>query len=189
MPLGGAALSYLQARQCVIPPADGDLRWLPSISHPSGFKGPALVARITDARTGLPISLHRTWIRADGTKAPVDPPRLLLKDHAKAGGCVRLWPDEDLTEGLGIAEGIETALSLAHGYSPVWSLIDAGNLAEFPALDGIGGLVIAADCDPAGLRAAEACAARWVSAGRTVRIVTPDREGADLNDEVREWVK
>lgn len=147
------------------------------------------MALVTDATTRGPLTLHRTWIRRDGTKAPLDPPRLLLKDHSKVGGVIRLWPDEDVSTGLGIAEGIETALSLAHGFSPVWALIDAGNLGELPALDGVGSLVIAADNDEAGRRAAERCCARWLQAGRTVRVVTPEREGADLNDEVLEWVK
>lgn len=185
MPLGGPALAYLKARACAIPPEGSDLRWLPCLSHPSGYKGPALLARVTDARTGEAITLHRTWIRADGRKANVDPPRLLLKDHAKAGGVIRLWPDESIAEGLGIAEGIETALSLAHGYAPVWACIDAGNLAEFAVLDGIGSLVIAADHDRAGLEAAERCAGTWTAAGRSVRIVKPEREGFDLNDQVR----
>ena len=187
MPLDGPALAYLKARACAIPPEGSDLRWLPCLSHPTGYKGPALLARVTDAATGTPITLHRTWIRADGRKANADPPRLLLKDHAKAGGVVRLWPDDAIAEGLGIAEGIETALSLAHGFAPVWAAIDAGNLADFAVLDGIGALVIAADHDRAGLEAADKCAARWTAAGRSVRIVTPARVGSDLNDQVREW--
>jgi putative DNA primase/helicase len=189
MPLAGPALAYLRARSCVIPPATGHLRYLPSLSHPCGRSGPALLALVTDAVSGEPISLHRTWIRPDGSKAPFDPPRLLLKDHSKTGGVIRLWPSEDVCTGLGVAEGIETALSLAHGYTPVWALIDAGNLAEFPPLDGVGSLVIAADNDEAGRRAAERCTERWISAGRGVRVITAEREGCDLNDQVREWAR
>lgn len=189
MPLDGPALAYLKARACAIPPEGSDLRWLPGLAHFSGYKGPALLARVTDATTGVPMTLHKTWILADGRKAPVEPARMLLKDHAKAGGVIRLWPDADVTGGLGIAEGIETALTLAHGFAPVWACIDAGNLGELPVLDGIGSLVIAADNDPAGLGAADKCAARWSAAGRAVRIVKSDREGFDLNDQVREWAK
>jgi ribosomal protein L37AE/L43A len=189
MPLCGAALAYLEARSCVIPPGTGHLRCLPSLTHPCGGAGPVLVALVTDAVTGAPISLHRTWIRPDGSKAPFDAPRRLLKDHSKTGGVIRLWPDEDVTTGLGIAEGIESALSLAHGYVPVWSVIDAANMAEFPPLEGIGSLVIAADNDAAGKSAAERCMATWLRAGRTVRVVTAARDGCDLNDEVRGWAR
>jgi putative DNA primase/helicase len=185
-PLAGEGLAYLQARACVIPPPDGHLRYHPALKHPpSGMVGPALVALVTDAVTREPLTLHRTWIRADGSKAPLDPPRMLLGGHRKAGGVVRLWPDEAVTHGLGIAEGIETALSLAHAFTPVWACIDAGNLAAFPVLGGIESLTIAADHDDAGIAAAEACAARWANAGAEAGIVMPDAHKTDLNDMAR----
>ena len=181
-PVGGPALDYLKARRCVIPPADGDLRWHPNLRHPSGHTGPALVALVTDAVTSAPLTLHRTWVQADGTKAPVDPPRLLLSGHRKAGGVVKLWPDEAVTAGLAVAEGIETALALAHAYRPVWACIDAGNLAALPVLGGVESLLIAADHDDAGIRAAQACAARWAAAGREVHVAMPEQRKSDFND-------
>jgi hypothetical protein len=185
-PISGLARAYLEARACVIPPADGDLRWHPDLKHPPlGESGPALVALVTDAATREPLTLHRTWIRADGTKADFDPPRMLLGGHRKAGGVVRLWPDDAVTEGLGIAEGIETALSLAHAFQPVWALIDAGNLAAFAPLAGIESLLIAADHDDVGTRAADECGRRWQEDGREVGIVTPPTSKADLNDVAR----
>ena len=187
MALAGPARAYLEARACLLPPADGHLRFLPVLGHPCGYKGPALVALVTDALSAEPISLHRTWIRPDGSKAPVDLPRLLLKDHSKAGGVIRLWQKDCATSCLGIAEGIETALSLAHGMTPAWACIDAGNLAAFPLIDGVDQLVIAADNDPTGRNAAATCAERWTLSGRKVRIVTAEYAGSDLNDEVRGW--
>src|SRR5574337_438834 len=185
-PICGDGAAYLEARRCVIPPADGDLRSHPALKHPpSGTVGPALVALVTDAVTGEPLTLHRTWIRADGSKAPLEPARMLLGNHRKAGGVIRLWPDEAVTLGLGVAEGIETALSLAHAYRPVWSLIDAGNLGAFPVLSGIEALMIAADHDPAGNAAAERCAERWDAAGREAYIVRATEGVNDLNDLVR----
>ncbi len=185
-PLAGDALAYLQARGCVLPPADGDLRWHPALKHPpTGTVGPALVALVTDVLTREPISLHRTWINAGGVKAQVKPPRMLLRAHRKAGGVIRLWPDEAVTTGLAIAEGIETSLSLAHGFTPVWACIDAGNMTEFPVLAGIETLLIGADNDPAGSRAADACARRWTLAGRGVHVVMPDTRNTDLNDVLR----
>jgi len=182
-PVSGPALAYLNARQCVVPPADGDLRWHPALVHkPSGKAGPALVALVTDAVTREPLTLHRTWIQADGRKAPMDPPRMLLGGHRKAGGVIRLWPDDAVSYGLGVAEGIETALALAHAMPPVWACIDAGNLAALPVLGGIESLVIAADHDDAGLKAATECARRWHRAGCAVQVVVPPRHKADLAD-------
>jgi putative DNA primase/helicase len=183
-PIMGDAAAYLRARSCVIPPADGDLRYHPALPHkPSGTRWPALIARVTDAVTREPLTLHRTWIQVDGRKAPVQPPRMLLGGHRKAGGVVRLWPDEAVTTGLGIAEGIETALALAHAYRPVWACIDAGNLAQLPVLPGIECLTIAADHDPAGIAAAETCGQRWADAGCDVVVAmatTPKHDLADV---------
>jgi putative DNA primase/helicase len=184
-PIEGDGLAYLRARACVIPPADGDLRYHPQLKHPpTGVIGPALVALVTNASSRRPLTLHRTWIRADGTKAPLEPPRMLLGGHRKAGGVVRLWPDEAVAMGLGIAEGIETALSLAHAFTPVWACVDAGNLGTLPVLAGIEALTIAADNDPAGIAGAHACADRWSGASAEVRVVVA-ADKADINDVAR----
>lgn len=183
--LDGVAIDYLLARNCVIPPADGDLRWHPALPHPAGHVGPALVGLITDVRTGKPQSLHRTWITSDGTKPAAlgGSARRVLGGHELRNGVIRLWPDEAVTTGLGVAEGIETALSLAWGHAPVWALIDAGHLAKFPPLAGIESLVIACDNDPAGIAAARACSARWAERG--VEVFVTRQEANDLNDVVQ----
>ncbi len=180
--LGGIAAQYLRSRRCVVP-AYGDLRWLPSLKHPSGYVGPALVALITDIHTREPLSLHRTWITESG-KADIENPRLLLGNHATVGGVIRLFPDDEVTNWLGLAEGIETALSLAWAYRPVWATIDAGHLAQFPLLAGVGELVIAVDQDPAGITAAKTCATRWVNDNRTVLLTNQSKN--DLNDVLTE---
>jgi hypothetical protein len=184
--------SYLSARGCALPHPAGDVRLHLGLRRPSGHVGPALVALVTDAVTGEPLTLHRTWIRPDGTKAPVAKPRLLWPGLPKAGGVVRLWPDEEVTLGLAVAEGLETALTAAAGFGPAWACLDAANLAGFPMLDGIECLTVVADNDPpdrkgrrAGQEAAEACARRWLEAGREVRVWCAPTEGADLNDFAR----
>jgi len=178
---GSPAAIYLRSRGCAAP-ADADLRF-----HPNVYGHPAMVARVTDAVTGAPMSLHFTLLRADGSgKADVERPKLLLKDHAKAGGAIRLCADAEVTIGLGITEGVETALSvIAAGWSPVWAAIDAGNVASFPVLPGIESLTIFGDHDDAGLKAARQCVQRWRAAGREARIVAPPAAGADWNDIMR----
>ena len=183
-PISGTAAEYLRARSCEIPPADGDLRCTESLRHPSGYVGPALVGLVTDALTGEPLTLHRTWIKADGKKADVDPPRLLLGRHRKQGGVIRLWPQPSVSDALTVSEGIESGLTAATMYAPVWSAIDAGNLGAMPVVDGVQSLLIAADNDPAGLRASSQCADRWHQAGRKVRILKSPIPGEDLNDYV-----
>lgn len=173
---------YLQHRGCAVPPVDGALRFDRRAFHwPTGQRGPALVALASDVRTRAARTLHFTFLAIDGRgKADLQPVRLLLSRHEKSGAVIRLWPDDTVTSGLGVAEGIESALSLAHAGLPVWAAIDAGNLAALPILDGIDELAIAVDRDPAGERAADALAHRWITAGRRVRLVKP--RAGDLND-------
>jgi putative DNA primase/helicase len=178
-PISGTALDYLRSRNCVIPPADGDLRWHPNLKHPSGYRGPALVGLVTHVETGEAMSLHRTWITSSG-KAKAEPNRMLLGGHTSKHGVIRLYHDEYVTTGLGVAEGIETALSLAHEYRPVWAAISAGNMGSLPAISGVECLTIAVDSDDAGRKAAESLSHRWYEAGVQVRHAYV--EYGDLND-------
>lgn len=183
---GTLAETYLRARLCALPPDDGHLRFVPELRHgPSGRAWPCMVALVTHVITGEPMTLHRTYIAEDGSrKAPIDPPRLLVGGLPKKGGVIRLWPDDCVTTGLAVAEGIETALTAAHAFTPAWACIDAGNLAELPVLPGIESITIIADHDAAGIKAGQACAQRWANAGREAFLWKSQREGHDLNDEV-----
>jgi hypothetical protein len=64
--------------------------------------------------------------------------------------------------------------------------MDAGNLANFPVLEGIESLTIFADRDQSGTGqgAAAECADRWLDAGREVRIFASATIGHDIADEV-----
>jgi putative DNA primase/helicase len=175
---------YLAARGCALPPwpDDSDLKWHPEIKHPSGHVGPAMVGLVTDILTAEPISLHRTWITAHG-KADLEKPRLLLKRH-RADGVIRLWPDAEVTIGLGLAEGIETALVAARGFTPMWATLSAGNLKKFPVLPGIECLTVFVDNDAAGLIAWDEVSDRWAEADREARRIVAPKSGDDLAD----WV-
>lgn len=177
--LGTVAETYLRHRGCVLPPADSDLRFLPPVGkHPS-----TLCARVSDIRTAKPISLHFTKLAAGGRgKAGSDRDKLLMSGHRKKDGCIRLWPDEAVTHGLVIAEGIESALAAAHAYRPVWAAIDAGNLRAFPLLHGIEALTIFADHDDTGLTAARECARRWLAAGADVAVLRAREAVRDAAD-------
>jgi len=181
---GTLADRYLRARRCYFPPVDGALRFLPSAVHwPTKTTHPAMLALITDALTNEPLSLHLTFLKTDGSgKAELEKPRLLLPGHSIDGGVIRLWPDDCVTTGLGIAEGIETALSVAHIFKPMWSTIDAGHMARFPVLEGIECLSVWSDEDEAGRAAATACISRWQAADRRTRWSRP-WHGGDFNDE------
>jgi hypothetical protein len=145
-----------------------------------------VVAKITDFVTNEPMSLHITKLKLDGSgRAGTQRDKVLLRGHQKKGGVIRLWPDEAVTVSLALAEGIESALSGAHLHQPVWSAVDAGNLANLPVVPGIEVLVIYGDNDPAGIKAARSLADRWRRAGRFVSPWMPRTAGWDLNDAAR----
>ena len=172
---------YLMHRGCTLPPRDSHLRFLSGNDrHP-----PTLCAAVTDVLSGKPISLHFTRLALDGRgKAGTTQDKILLAGHRKRGGCIRLWPDDTVTHGLALTEGIETGLAVAHAYAPTWAAIDCSNLASFPILDDVESLTIFADHDQPGLRAAHVCGHRWADAGCNVCIVFPKHEGTDFADVV-----
>jgi putative DNA primase/helicase len=102
-----------------------------------------------------------------------------------AAGVVRLVPDSEVTQGLGIGEGIETCLAMmqAFGWRPMWAATSAGAIARFPVLAGIEALTAFADADGPGLAAARACIARWTEAGREARLLAPP--AGDFDDLAR----
>jgi hypothetical protein len=180
-PAGTIVELYLASRGLKLP-ASQVLRFHPLC--PSGKdRLPAMVAIMTHPVTGEPTGgIHRTFLAADGSgKAPTDRPKAMLGP----AGVIRLSADEDVTYGLGIAEGIETALSvLQRGWAPVWACGSTGPMSKLPVLPGIDALTIFADADKngAGQKAANACAERWRAAGRETQIIVPRAPGADLND-------
>jgi putative DNA primase/helicase len=179
-PPGGTPASRDLARRCVAHLLDSDaLRFLRDCPHPNGARLPALVALAVDAR-GKPVAIHRTFLRGDGSgKAEVEPVKATL--GPVSGSAVRLAP---LAAEIVLGEGIETVASagLLLGF-PAWSGISAGNLARTLALPReVRAVVVAADPDDPGMRAACGAARRWKAEGRRVRIATPNQRCADFND-------
>ena len=150
---------------------------------------PCMVALVTDVKTAKPQAIHRTAIDDDGNKVSIDGNDRMAKGPI-ANGVVRLTRDEDVETCLGIAEGIETALSLQSlpefGASPIWACLNAKGVENFPVLSGIECLWLAVDNDAAGVAAARACASRWKGAGREVCPIRPTKPETDLNDVIKE---
>jgi hypothetical protein len=123
----------------------------------------AVIALMTDPVTNQQTGVHRTFLNPDATKRE----RKMLGRQ----GVIRLSPDVDVLEGLGICEGIEDGLSiLLSGWAPVWVATSATAIQNFPVLSGIETLTIFYDNDTTGRTAALACKDRWVMADREVRL-------------------
>jgi putative DNA primase/helicase len=167
---------YLATRHLTLPSGAEVLRFHPACPLGSR-KTPAMVALVRNIESNQPQAIHRTALDRTG-KMSLGP---------ISGGAIKLTPDEDVTIALGIAEGIETALSMQRlpewlG-SPVWSVISASGIAKFPLLAGIETLVISADNDGtggAGEKATIEVVERWQE--RETLVIEADDEGADLND-------
>jgi putative DNA primase/helicase len=99
---------------------------------------------------------------------------------ATRGGAIRLYP---AGETLAVTEGVETACAvrLATGL-PVWSTICADGMARVLLPPEVHLVVICADHDAAGLDAARALARRLLTEQRRVKILVPNRPGADWAD-------
>jgi len=105
---------------------------------------PAMLARVS-LPSGEPYTLHRTYLQ-HGRKAVIESPRRLMPGRLEAGSHIRLGGFRDE---LAIAEGIETALAVRRDFGVTcWSLISAGNLAQFQPPLGVRRLRIFADNDP-----------------------------------------
>jgi putative DNA primase/helicase len=175
---GTPAERYLTARGLPGLAASPALRFRGDTPHPEGGRYPALIALVSNS-SGSPVAVHRTFLTRDGRKAAVDPVKASL--GPVWGGAVRLMPIEP-DKPLVIGEGIETSASagLLMG-APTWAAISAGNMAKSLTLPPeVRRVVIAADPDDAGRKAARDAWIRWKAEGREVRIAIPDG-AADFN--------
>lgn len=174
---GALVERYLRARAIGMP-VPSALRFAPNLRHPSGGAAPAMVAAIRD-RGGPLVGVHRTWLRPDGLgKAALSPAKAML--GRALGSAVRL---SEAGSPLIIGEGIETTLSVCDAlpHACGWAALSTSGLAALDLPTTLGDLVIAADGDPAGRRAAVTLADRAVACGWRVRVLNaPD--GLDWND-------
>lgn len=172
------AATYLRWRgiTCDLSPA---LRFHPETWHgPTAKRFPALVALVEG---GDGFAVHRTYLRADGSgKADLDPPKAML--GAVSGGAVRP------TDGPGplvVAEGIETAVSLASGLlqhpATVWAALSTSGIRGLRLPAQPGQLTIAPDGDAPGRTAAQTLAERAHAFGWQVAFLDPG-DGRDWND-------
>ena len=153
---------------------------------------PAMVALLTGAG-GQPVTLHVTYLRGDGcAKATVPSPKKIMPvpmRGATKGGAIHLYRPRAGV--LGIAEGVESALSMHLLQKlPVWSSYCADNLERALLPAGLRELHIGIDLDAGGKgeQVANGLAMRMrrFSPRTKVVLITPEVDGTgDLNDELR----
>jgi len=155
------------------------IRYLASAKHAdTGLYLPCMLAAVQRWPGQEVVAVHRTFLKTDGSgKAPVSSPKKALGPIS--GAAVRLAA---ATDTLGIAEGIETALSAMQLYDdPVWAACGS-NLAGVVVPDTVKRVVIYGDNGEAGERAADKAAATFYGQGHKVTIVFPAGNHGDFND-------
>lgn len=174
---------YLRSRAIRKIPKD-HLRFNPSVFHWVERRSmPAMVAAMRDA-TGKAVGYHMTFLEVTGEKAAIESPRLYTK--GESGHCViRL---SEPAEHIGLAEGIETALSVTELYGlPCWATGDAARMAKFVPPEGVQQVTIFADVDHnfTGEAAAFALAQRLIRSGIACEVRQECPRGTDYNDLLR----
>lgn len=175
---GTPAEGYLRQRAitCQIPET---LRFA-RLRHPNGGVHPCLVALVTRYDNKLS-GIQRIFVRDDGRKADLSAVKLSL--GRIAGSAIRLAP---VASELIVCEGIEDGLSLQQELGrAAWVAAGASMLPGmlFPSV--VQSVVIGADNDTAGERAALKSAEVFTQGGVAVRIMRPDLKFADFNDQLR----
>lgn len=172
---------YLRGRaiKLRVPPS---LRHVPDLRHPSGHRGPAMVAAV-QAADGRVIAIQRTWLLPGGAgrDKTLDPGKMSL--GPMMDGAVRLAA---AGRTLGLAEGIETALSAMQLFSlPCWSTLGTARLDQVWLPEQVERVVIFADQGEAGAKAAQKAVERYEQERREVLVETPEGDAKDFNDVLR----
>lgn len=174
-PNGHVVARYLRRRAITIPAPpslrQGDMVYAGRVPLPT------LVAAVQGPDRAL-TGIQQTLLTLEGGKAPVT--RQKVARGVLGYGAVRLGPAGPR---LGLAEGIETALSAMqiHGVS-VWATLSCARLGSIAIPPQVKELVIFADSDEPGLAAAERAADRYMREGLSVTIRAPAHGFKDWND-------
>lgn len=189
------AQAYLNSRGIFSLPSMESARYCDKQTVNGGGIYQAIWSMVTDNKANL-CYLHRTLLSGD-RKADVDMAKKQKKlqddnflEYASSVA-IRLFP---VASTLGIAEGIETALSCKQLYHVnTWSVINSNFMAKFIAPAGVKHLIIFTDMDPhsaTGHAAAYACAHKNLLAKNDIEKITvrwPD--SGDFNDLIQKGEK
>lgn len=161
------------------------LRFLPRATYIHDDKRrtqhPAMLALFA-APDASGYTVHTTFLDPAGRKAQVPIVRKLAPGKIPPGGAVRLAPSADT---MGIAEGIETALSASALFGvPVWAALTAGALLKWQPPATARHVIVFGDHDQSftGQHASYSLAYRLKTEGLHVEVRLPDEMGTDWND-------
>lgn len=142
---------------------------------------PAMLCKLVSPE-GAALTYHITYLTPQGEKAPVGSSRKMATPVSSLdGSAIRLFP---VTEHIGVAEGIETALAVRQLFGiPCWACANANLLEKFEPPAGVKSVSIFADNDAnfTGQKAAYVLANR-LQRKMPVKVEIPETIGADFAD-------
>ena len=178
--MGTPVEKYLRSRALTLPIPES-IRFARLQYGKRGDFHPVMVALVASVDNRA-IGIQRTFLNSAGTgKAAVPKAKLSLGNVR--GGAIRLAP---CAQKLTVVEGIEDGLSLQQELGmAVWVAAGASNLTAMELPPGVASVIVGADADPAGERAARSAAQRFANQGREARIIRPLSEFKDFNGELQ----
>ena len=176
--------TYLASRGCKLPWSiiSADVLRFNPLCPFGGDRVPAMLALMRDLSTGKPKGILITALQDDGSskRSTLDGmyPRKMRGSSKRAAVML-----QDACPIMGIAEGIETALSAHQIFNmPVWAAMSKDGIADFPTISNVKHLTIFADHDKPGLDAACECGRRYAKARIEVEVRYPPKAKTDWND-------
>ena len=177
-PIKGTYAQQWLANQRHITIDSSKLRYHPAIYHKDlAGRYPCLLVRFDHCKTGELTAVQRIFFT------------LREKKHRKRftgspKNCGALLAGDLNHKTIILTEGVEDALSIIHVVNKVavWACGGELNLEHFVIPESASAILIAADSDQVGLRAAGKLAQRAQSTGRKVRIIQPTKHQGDWND-------
>jgi putative DNA primase/helicase len=187
---GTIVARYLESRGIVFVLWPSSLRFHPNCPRPKDREGnflaplPAMVALVEHVGRG-PVAVHCTYLRPDGS-AKAELPKKQQRSFfgPVAGGAVHFGAPR-FGEWLAVAEGVETALSVAVACSmPAWAALCADGIRKLVLPPAASHVILCGDHDAnaTGERAARDAAGRWITDNRDVRLAFPPEPNTDFND-------
>jgi hypothetical protein len=134
-----------------------------------------------------PIAIHRTFLSTEASgKAAFEKPKRALGALGEAA--VRLF--DPASEKLGLAEGIESAMS-AYALTgiPVWATLGNERFGLVSVPESVTELHLFVDHDAGGELAASRGLAAYAREGRTIHVRKPSSIDTDWNDELTAWLR
>lgn len=183
---GTPVQTYLEARGIKFAGNFDSLGYVAGLEHkPTGLRFPAMIGAIRDLK-GDVAAVQRTWLTRDGkSKAQVSSPKMTC-------GPMGSWAVQlgTPTDSLGLAEGIETALSARQIYGiSTWATLSANRLGSIAIPKGVNTVFIFADQGDVGKQAAFDAADNYERLGFGVDVYLPKTQHgdtvSDFNDLVR----